>query len=118
MPWGNCVTKDGVATLACIGPLFQNILGVLLSFAGVVALFFIILGGFKFITSGGDPKQVEGARQTLTYAIIGLVVILLSFFIINLIAETTGATCIKLFGFSNCGEPRVTGGGGGAEFAP
>lgn len=101
MDWGKCV-QNGVATLDCIGPLFQNIIGAALNLAGVVALFFIIFSGFKYITSGGDPKQLEGARQTLTYAIIGLLIILFSFFIINVIAETTGATCIKLFGFTNC----------------
>lgn len=105
MPWGDCVKKingSEVATLNCIGPLFQNIIGVALSLAGVVALFFIILSGFKFMTSGGDPKQVEGARSTLTYAVIGLLVVLFSFFIINVIAGVTGAECIKLFGFTNC----------------
>lgn len=113
-----CVTSKGVATLNCVPALFLNIVQALLNFSGVVALFFVILAGFKFITSSGDPKQVEGARQTLTYAIIGLVVILLSFFIINLIAGITGTTCIKMFGFTNCGAPQVSGGGGGAEFSP
>lgn len=105
MPWGECVKKingNEVATLDCIGPVFQNIVNTALTLAGVVALFFVIFSGYKFITSGGDPKQLEGARQTLTYAIIGLLVIFFSFFIINLIADTTGATCIKLFGFTNC----------------
>lgn len=99
--WGKCV-EQGVATLNCIGPLFQNVLGALLSFSGVVALFLIILSGIKFITSGGDAKQVEGARKTLTYAVIGLVVIFLSFFILNIISTITGVGCIKMFGFTNC----------------
>lgn len=110
MPWGECVKKvtdstgkvHEVATLDCIGPLFQNILNAALSLAGVVALFFVIFSGYKFMTSGGDPKQLEGARQTLTYAVIGLLVILFSFFIINVIAGVTGAECIKLFGFTSC----------------
>jgi len=102
MDWGTCVTDKGVATLDCIGPLFQNLIFWALALSGVVALFFIIFSGFKYITSGGDPKQLEGARHTLTYAIIGLLVIFFSFFIINLIAETTGVECIKLFGFTNC----------------
>ena len=101
MPWGKCV-QNGVATLDCIGPLFQNIINAALVFAGVVALFFIIFSGIKFITPSGDPKQVEGARKTLTYAIIGLLVILFSFFIINLISYVTGVSCIKMFGFTNC----------------
>lgn len=98
----DCVTTQGVATLNCVGPLFKNVIDALLAFAGVAALFLIIFSGIKFITSGGDPKQVEGARKTLTYAIMGLLVIFLSFFIINLISQTTGVSCIKMFGFTNC----------------
>lgn len=103
MDWLNsgCIV-NGAATLNCITPLFQNVLGSLLSLAGIVALFLIILSGIKFITSGGDAKQVEGARKTLTYAIIGLIVILLSGFILNLISQITGVGCIKQFGFTNC----------------
>ena len=99
--WGDCV-KDGVATLNCIPILFQNVINGALIFAGVVALFIVIFAGFKFINSGGDPKQVEGARSTLTFALAGLAVVLFSFFIVNLIAYITGAQCITLFGFGNC----------------
>ena len=101
MPWDKCLEKD-VATLNCIPIVFSNILNWALAFAGVVALFLIIFSGIKFITSGGDPKQVEGARKTLTYAIIGLLIILFSFFILNLISYVTGVECIKMFGFDNC----------------
>lgn len=80
----------GIATLDCLPNLLQNIITWLLVFAGIVALFFIIFSGIKFITSSGDPKQVEGARHTLTYAIIGLLVVLLSYFIVNTIFGITG----------------------------
>ncbi|MBI2032062.1 MAG: hypothetical protein HYT09_00275 [Candidatus Levybacteria bacterium] len=100
----NCVVdknavEGGVLTLSCIPQVFQNIVVWLLLFAGVGALFFLILGGYKFITSGGDAKSAEGARKTITYAIIGLLLILLSFFIINSIAYFTGVGCITKFGF-------------------
>lgn len=98
----DCVTAEGVATLTCLPAVFKNLVTAVLVFAGIVALFLIIFSGIKFLTSGGDPKQVEGARKTLTYAIIGLVVILSSFAIINIIAGVTGVDCIKQFGFGNC----------------
>lgn len=96
MPWESfpgCIEK-GAATFKCIQPLFTNVITALFSLAGVVALFLIIYSGIKFITSTGDPKQVEGARKTLTYAVIGLLVILFSFFIVNVISGITG---VKLF---------------------
>lgn len=104
--WGNCsiTNSSGVVipTLDCAFLLIQTIINWLLAFAGVVALVLIIYSGIKLITSGGDPKQVEGAKKILTYAIIGLLVILLSFAIISLIAYATGVNCIKLMGFDAC----------------
>lgn len=105
----NCVqdvsgAKD-VATLKCIPAIFQLVLNFIFGFAGTVALFFVFFAGFKFLTSGGDPKQVEGARKTLTYAIIGLVVIILSFAIINFIAHTFmpgNPDCLLKFGLIHC----------------
>ena len=55
-------------------------------------LFILLLSaGFKFITSGGDPKATESAKKTLTSAIAGLVIILLSYIILLLIKKITGA---------------------------
>lgn len=96
-----CVV-NGVATLNCLPAVFQNVINAAVAFAGLIALIFIILSGIKLITSGDDPKQVESARHTLTYAIAGLLLVLFSFFIINIIAYVTGAECIKIFGFNSC----------------
>ncbi len=71
-------------------------------FGGVIALIVIIYSGIKLISSGGEAKQVEGARQTLTYGIIGLLVIFFSFLILNIISAITGVSCITSFGLSNC----------------
>lgn len=101
MPWeqtAGCIGDQGAATFKCVVPLFTNVITWLFALSGVVALFLIIFSGIKFITSGGDPKQVEGARQTLTYAIIGLVVIFMSYFILNTISYVSGTSCIKIFG--------------------
>ncbi|HKC14928.1 MAG TPA: pilin [Patescibacteria group bacterium] len=105
MNLGNCLyngPKGDVATLNCLPFLFRDIVGTLLTFAGAVALFLIIFSGIKFITSGGDAKQVEGARKTLTYAVLGLVVILLAAFVVNIVSDITNVPCIRTFGFGNC----------------
>lgn len=101
LDWGSCV-KDGVATLECIPVVFKNVISWALIFAGVVALIIVILSGIKFITSKGDQKQVATAKRSLTYAILGLILIFLSFFIIRLIGYITGAECINYFGFNKC----------------
>jgi hypothetical protein len=92
--WGDCV-ENGVATLGCLPVIFSNIVDWALGLAGAAAVFFIIFSGLKFLTSGGDPKQVEGAKKTLTYAIAGLIIIFMAFTIIKLIGVITNATCIS-----------------------
>jgi len=98
--WGDCV-KNGAATIGCIPVVFSNFLTALLMFAGLFALSIFIYAGYKYINSAGDPKKLEGARNTLIYGIVGLIVIIFSFFIIRLIATFTGVDCITKFGF-NC----------------
>lgn len=97
--------EQGAATLKCLPVVFNNIVSAALVFAGTVAFFLIIRAGIQFISSGGDPKQAGAARQTLTYALIGLIVILLSFAILNGLSYITGVECISTnnaFGFENC----------------
>lgn len=53
--------------------------------ASLLVLFFVLWGGLKWLTSEGDKKKVEEARTTIIYSVIGLVVIILSFLIINVI---------------------------------
>ena len=79
-----------VARISDLTGLFQRIVSLALGFAGIVLFVLLIVSGFKFITSGGDPKAVEGARKTLTYAIGGLIVILVSYLILVLIKNITG----------------------------
>lgn len=71
--------------------LFKNAVGALIALAGIVLFVLLVSGGIKFITSGGDPKAVDGAKKTITYAIGGLLVILLSYLILVLIENITGA---------------------------
>lgn len=82
--------KDGVVTLKDLGCVFERVIGLVLGFAGLALFMMIIMGGFKYITSAGDPKAVESARKTLTYAILGIVLLALSFLILKFIENFTG----------------------------
>lgn len=83
---------NGVATLRCIPCLIENIVNFGLILSGIVAAFFIVISGIKFISSGGEPMKVGEARRTMTFAIIGLVVVLLSYTILNFAAGAFGIT--------------------------
>lgn len=112
-PWAGCeesissnvggtTRTTNVATLNCLPIVFNRVINFAVAFAGVVALFFIVYSGARYITSGGDPKGVESAKNTLTWSIIGLAVVLLAWAIIYFISIFTGASCIQFFGFENC----------------
>ncbi|MBI3985277.1 MAG: hypothetical protein HY344_05085 [Candidatus Levybacteria bacterium] len=94
--WNACIPEGiDAPTIACIPIIIKVIINWAFIFGAIVALFLIIYGGIRLINSGGDPKSVEGARKMLTFALIGLTVIFLSFFIINLIADFTGVELLK-----------------------
>jgi len=82
---------DGVATVGSLEPLFKNSVTGITAFAGVILFIVIVAAGFTFLFSGGDAKQLEKAKGTFTAAIIGLVVIVCAYLIIQLIGLLTGA---------------------------
>lgn len=59
---------------------------------GVIAVVMIIIGGLKYITSGGDSGNITGAKNTILYAIIGLVVVALAQFIVQFVLSKTSAS--------------------------
>lgn len=89
-PWGNnCVQFGDVATLQGLECAFSNFVSVILSFAAIVLFVMFLIGGFRYLTSGGDPKAIESAKGTLTHAIAGLVILLLAYLILIIIEKIT-----------------------------
>ena len=62
-----------------------TLINVALTLAGLVAAVYLILGGIRYITSQGDEDQAETAKNTILYAVIGLIVIGLSAAIVNFV---------------------------------
>ena len=79
---------------------FGQILGTVITIAFIIAvliaLAFLILGGMKWITSGGDKGGVEGARNQIIAAIIGLIIVFLAYFILNLVLGLFGLNLFSL----------------------
>jgi hypothetical protein len=82
---------DGAVTLKSLECVFENAIKAILSFAAIILFVVSLVAGFKYLTSGGDPKAVQSAKMTLTYAIGGMVLIALSFLILHFISVFTGA---------------------------
>jgi len=68
-----------------IQPIIDNILDYLFPIAVLLSFVFIIVGGYMWIISGGDPARAKQAQGTLTWAILGLVIVLVIFGIIRIL---------------------------------
>jgi len=66
--------------------LAMRILNALLGIAGIVAVLFMIIGGFQYIVSRGNEEQAEAGKRTVSYAVLGVVIIVLSYVIVNVIS--------------------------------
>lgn len=89
--------SETVATIQGFECLIANIFVVFITLVGLSGFVMFIYASFRWLISGGDSKGTQAARNTMTYSILGLVLALSAFIIINLIAEFTGINAIKSF---------------------
>jgi len=85
----NCSIQD---TTSDFSSLLQKAINIFSIIVGVIAVIMIIVGGLKYITSGGESSNVSGAKNTIIYAIIGLVVVALAQFIVHFVLNNTPGT--------------------------
>lgn len=81
---GTC-TKTGSPGLFEDGGTVRNVINILLFVIGIIAVIMLIIGGIRYVTSGGDPNSTKGAKDTILYAIIGIVVAFSAFAILNFV---------------------------------
>ncbi|MCL6096887.1 MAG: hypothetical protein M1444_04405 [Patescibacteria group bacterium] len=74
--------------------VIQAALTLLFVFAVILALIFVIYSGIQWTMSGGDKQKIQQARLRITFAIVGIIVVFLAFFIVNLVG---GFLRVKLF---------------------
>ena len=63
----------------------RSIITVLAGLAGLVATGFFVAGGFTYITSSGNPEQLDKAKRTLTWSAIGLAIVIAAFVLANIV---------------------------------
>ncbi|MCL5970866.1 MAG: pilin [Patescibacteria group bacterium] len=81
----------------------QNLLSKVIQFgiqfmfivAIIIALVFMVLSGIQWITSGGNKEGIQKARQRLIFAIIGLIIVFLAFFVVNIVGGLFGADLLN-----------------------
>lgn len=85
----NCDTPAGDASIGGIVRLVVNILSWVV---GLIAVIMFIIGGLKYVTSGGDSNRVSSAKNTLIYAVVGLVIAALAQFMVQFVLNQTTTT--------------------------
>lgn len=73
-----------------LSTLIKNVINILLFIIGTIAVIMIIVGGIRYATSGGDQAQVTAAKNTILYSVVGVVVALMAFAIVNFVIGALG----------------------------
>lgn len=80
----NC-TPDEAGAGSKVDTIIKNVIDIVSLIVGVAAVVMIIIGGLRYVTSNGDSGQVGNAKNTILYAVVGLVVVALAQFIVKFV---------------------------------
>ena len=80
--------KDQPADLFGDAGIFTRVSNIMLFLVGAIAVIMIIFGGIRYVVSGGNSSQVQGAKNTIMYALVGVVVTLLAYAAVNFVINT------------------------------
>jgi len=83
-------------TGANIAVTIQNVVTFIIVLAVIIALLYLLYGGIKWVTSGGDKEKVESARNHITAAIVGLIIVFLAIFVISIVLALFGLSLTNL----------------------
>ncbi len=73
-----------------LGPRIKIVVNILLYILGAVAVVMIVIGGIRYTTSNGDSSNMTSAKNTILYAVVGLVVALMAYAIVNFVLDSFG----------------------------
>lgn len=83
--------KDQQAELFGDTGVFKTITNVLLFIIGAISVIMLIIGGIRYVVSGGDSSAVTSAKNTILYAIVGIVVAILAYALVNFVISSFSA---------------------------
>ena len=90
-----------------INDVIRFAVNVLFFVAVIAALIFLLIGGIKWLVSGGDKAAVEAARGQIVAAIIGLVIVIFAYFILNFVLTLIGIPGLTNLNIPTLGAPQV-----------
>ena len=86
--YSNSIAECNVAKEDNLIPVITTIINVLIGVLGIVAVIVIIFAGIQFVTSSGDAQKVAKAKNTILYGVIGLLIALLAYPIVNFVLSS------------------------------
>jgi TRAP-type C4-dicarboxylate transport system permease small subunit len=95
--------KPDLFMITDVGELLSAVVELLLILAALIAFIYLILGGIQWITSGGDKAGMEAARNKITHAVVGLIIVGAAWAIMTLVQQFLG---VDIIGNTNLEIPR------------
>lgn len=86
----------GFGNINSVGEGFSRLVTPGFAIATTIVAFSLIFGGFKYLTSGGDKEQVESAKNLITHAIIGFILLIFMFLVLKFLPEYFGLEGFKI----------------------
>lgn len=88
-PGNLCNDQAGTGSGTTVTTIARKVVNIFSIVVGAISVIMIIYGGFRYITSGGSQERVGSAKNTLIYAIIGLIIVALAQVIVNVVLSTS-----------------------------
>lgn len=81
------ITASGGGGQPTLGEQIETVVNVLLFVLGAIAVIMIVIGGIRYATSNGDSGSIKTAKDTILYAVIGLIVAIMAYAIVNFVVK-------------------------------
>lgn len=94
-PAANAGGSPAPATLQDLEFVFSRMTSAVLALGGLIAFFYLLIGGFKYMTAGGDDKAMMHAKNSLTQAFLGLLVVIGAWLILKTLGNVIGYNLLQ-----------------------
>lgn len=85
---GSSSTICGANSSDSAPDIVKNVINTMLYILGIIAVIMIVIGGIRYTTSNGDSSQTKAAKDTILYAVVGLIVAIMAFAIVNFVVQS------------------------------
>jgi hypothetical protein len=89
---GGSTSSCGTSATSTVGGILKTVIDIFSIVVGAVSVIMIVIGGFRYIISGGESSNVSGAKNTIIFAIVGLVIVVLAQILVQFVLAKTASS--------------------------